>query len=141
MGHFMKRIWGQEAQQPLRDMAYALFDLDQGTVAPFLAPARVRARPPDSTAEWIRRAHMSLALECRVKGGEDTQIAASMLAHTAGVEAGKLINWRRQFQAGRVKNRYARLLFERLSQDIEKLDRKNLRVIATRFMNFSRGPI
>lgn len=92
----------------LRGLAAALDDLDRGTVTEVLTPAKVRNRPPASSAERGVSVHAALALHALVAAGEKPGAAAShvvRLLHQAGIAPSRLKsktveNWRNRLNEG-----------------------------------------
>jgi hypothetical protein len=105
----------------LFELASALEDLDRGIVRPLLKPSPLRNRPPDPSNIWRARARVALALDALMRSGLKRTEAANKIARDkklralAGKRAGKfpatVIGWRNDFNAGRVDDFEATVLF------------------------------
>ena len=107
----------------LIELASALSDLDQGTIAPFLRAQHIENRAPDSTQKWIGQAHVAISLEALVLTGQTRPSAAnhietdypsifSLATRKAKNLRTVILGWHREFEHGRVKNDLAKRLFD-----------------------------
>src|ERR1700730_5103959 len=115
------------------DLAQKISDLNKGQRASLLEPARVWDRHPDPSHRWMARARAVLAIEALTRTGTKPGIAAQRVANQnpdlrkfAGPRAAAtpmdkvLLHWRKEFQARRVKNMEATVLYAEGTQRIEK---------------------
>lgn len=82
---FMAAMLGTKNPQvliPLRQLRYALHDLDRGKVVPLLTPRKVKGRPRDAADEEGLRAFGAASMELFIKGGIARKEAARRVAAT-----------------------------------------------------------
>ncbi len=79
---FLADVFGphEKSLTLLRELIYALQDLDRGNVVPLLKPRKVSHRSPDPIAEEGFRAFAAATMELLVKGGERRKNAAKRVA-------------------------------------------------------------
>jgi hypothetical protein len=65
---------------PLRQLHYALADLDRGKVVPLLSPTKISGRPPDSLSHDAFRAAVASAMDVMVAAKINKKEAASEVA-------------------------------------------------------------
>ena len=146
---FVTRVVGHDYGDHFFEMASAITDLNDGTVADLLRPKVTGARPRDSSKLWRARAYVAVALQALIFGGQKPLDAARKLLHEFP-EIAKLasrnsrsrdvkttiLEWRKGFNAGRVKNFEARALYDagRKLIDFKQWDTPDLK-------NFARGRV
>jgi hypothetical protein len=133
--NFLVEIYGRYDPKPLialRQLIYALHDLDRGTTAPLLTPEKLDHRAPDPCANEAFRAFAAAAMELLMKGKVGRLEAARRVAkalrhhgycnvdHTQ-ITAKNVERWRDSFRAGSHEN-LAVERFRRLRDDAASSD-------------------
>ena len=80
VAEFLKRSGCEQADR-FTELAAAIVELTNGTVAPVLRHAKIGGRGPDGLADWSRRAMVVAGMECFIKSGKNREEAAK---HVAG---------------------------------------------------------
>ncbi|MBR0668279.1 hypothetical protein GXW71_28260 [Roseomonas hellenica] len=94
---------GMQLLAPLAALLAGLGDLERGTVAPIIRPAKAGNSPPTDTLTLIVRAQIAIATECLVQAGMPLKEASAEIArriHGKPYAAPKrsIENWRQDFQ-------------------------------------------
>jgi hypothetical protein len=117
---------------PLRQLQYALYDLDRGKVVPLLARKKVTHRPRDSAAKEALMALAAGCMELFVEGGVARKLAARQVAdalHANGhrngpskrITAQNVEDWRDRMRLGSPSENLAVGRFRRIAVDYRSM--------------------
>jgi hypothetical protein len=119
--------WGEKFSL----LANALYDLEDGAVAPFLA-YKLTGHPPPTTTQHVARACVATGIRALEQAGMSRKAAAkkalkdypklrSMVSGRAATAVGALVSWRDEFTQGKAKNEFARHSFSMGMTLVERL--------------------
>jgi hypothetical protein len=118
IGTFLTKAGHRRPGDELTELSSALLDLNDGAVKSiFKPPAGIARREP--THIWIDRADVASAVEALHAAGMSLKDASQLILRTyksieklgQKVKWQTLVNWRKEFSAGRVKNEVANEVF------------------------------
>jgi hypothetical protein len=99
--------------RPLRELLYALRDLDRGTVAALLEPQPIKHRPHMPYSEELLRADAAVLMHFKIKAGSERKVAAGFVARRLNergyrhgnnrISGDQVIAWRNSVKASRSK--------------------------------------
>lgn len=115
------------------ELAFAIGDLEQGSVAPLLRPTSFgRGRAPDSSARWMGRAWVAVAMQALIQGGAGHKQAARKIiqlepevtrlarVNREGRAWEPLLYWESAFRNHKVNNQGAARLYAHLMAEMAK---------------------
>jgi hypothetical protein len=118
---------------PLRQLNYALHDLNRGKVVPLLAPQKMSYRPRDSIAKEGFMAFAAVCMELLVESGISRGTAAQQVAndlnargyrrtHNSRITAKYVEDWRDRMRSGSPSESEAVARFERILEQCRSSD-------------------